>query len=136
MSEEGFTDASWADDGDMGAGLEEAQTDELVEQSAVVGYLGRGIPTLELLVRVELGTGGAADGGSTVTAADLVGQGEQKQVLVGHFLLARQGKAIGQGIEQTTEFEASQHGLELWLDDIGGHVSSPSVGWPLERGRA
>jgi len=35
MSEEGFTDASWADDGDMGAGLEEAQTDELVERSAV-----------------------------------------------------------------------------------------------------
>ena len=50
MREKRFAHAHWTYDGDMGVGVEEAQSRELVEQRRIEGDLGGGIPRSSRIV--------------------------------------------------------------------------------------
>jgi hypothetical protein len=70
---------------------------------------------------------GADGGGAAVAAADLVGEHEQEEVLVGHLLLAGDGEPLGQRVEDGRELEQLERGLEVGGDQVGRHASSPSL---------
>ena len=61
------------DDGDMVMALQEAEGRELVEEGAIEGDLGGGVPVLELGAGIEARALGPQGGGEAVAARDLVG---------------------------------------------------------------
>ena len=121
-----LADAHRPDDRDVRVRLEEAERDEFVPQRAVVGDFRSLVPALKLHLRVEVAALGAHGSGAAVAAADLVGEHEQEQVLVGHLLLPSDGEPLRQRVEYRRELEAPERGLEVSGDQVGGHGSSPS----------
>jgi hypothetical protein len=128
VGEEGLPHADGPDDGDVVVGLQEAERGELIQQCAVEGDLRGGIPVLELRGGVEARALSPEGRGQAVASRHLVGEDEQEEVLVGHLLLAGEGEALGQSVEEPGELEAAQHGLEIGRDGVGGHAGSPSSG--------
>src|SRR5439155_4136139 len=136
LGEEGLADADGADDRDVGVGFEEAQRDQLVEERLVEGHLGGGIPGLELHGRIELGALGAERGGLAVAARDLVAQDQEQEVGGRDLLLAGEGDAFRQAVEQARELEAAQYGAQIGREGVGGHESTSPFGSGWVKGRA
>jgi len=90
VGQEGLADADGADEGDMVMRLEEAKGDELVEQRAIEGDRGGGVPVLELSTRIEAGPLGAQGGGEAIATRRLVSEDEEQEVLMGQLLLPRE----------------------------------------------
>ena len=76
---------------------------------------------------IELGLVCPRLGRRAVAAADLVAEHEEQQILVRHLLLARQGQAIGKGIQHAAEFEPAQHGDQIGRERIARtHERAPA----------
>jgi hypothetical protein len=99
MGDESLAHADGAHDEHVVVGLEEAQGGELGQERTVEGDLGCLIPALKQAMRLEMTALGAESGGLAVAAGDFVLEGEQKQVLEGHLLLASEGESFGEGVE-------------------------------------
>ena len=99
VGEKGFPDADGADDGDVRMGIKKAQGGELIEQRAIEGDLGRGVPVFEAHGRIQVRLLDPEGDAEALAAGDFVAEGEQQQILMRHFLLSREGEPLGQGIE-------------------------------------
>jgi hypothetical protein len=55
-----------------------------------------------------------------VAASGFVGQHQQEEVLVRHFLLAAERESVGKCIEDGRELQTSQYSFEIGRDDISG----------------
>jgi hypothetical protein len=112
IGEEGLAHAHGADDGDVGALLEKAQGDELVEHGLVVADGSGLVPAFQAHGRVQacpLRTDGS---GLAVRAGGLVGENEQEEILVGGSGAGQLGSAAA-GIGQV----ADRLGL-VWDEDL------------------
>ena len=65
----------------------------------VVRDLGAGIPVLQTHGGIELRLGRPRADGHAVAPGHLVGEHQQQEILVRHFLLAGQGEALGEGVQ-------------------------------------
>ena len=72
---------------------------------------------------VQAGGAGAQGGGAGFAAGYLVGQDELEEVGVGHVLLAGQGEALGEDVQEPAELEGAQVVFEVGADGAGqdGH---------------
>ncbi len=113
VGEHGLADPDRAHDDDREGVLQEAQAAEFGPELTVEADLGLGIPGLHTHSGVELGHAGAVVARDAVAAGDLVAQDKFKEVLVGQLLLAGQGKALGQGLQDGAQLEAAQYLAEL-----------------------
>ena len=115
---------------------------ELVEEGAVEGHLGRGVPGLQAHGGVEVRALDAEGDGQALPAGDLVAEDQQQEILVRHLLLAREHEPLGQGVEHAREFEPTEGGLQIGADGVSGHadllqtgdqgVAGARIGWPGE----
>jgi hypothetical protein len=124
VSQEGLADADVSDDRDMVMRLDEAERSELGEQSLVEVNLGGGVPAFEAGVGLESSFLGAKSGGEAIASLHLVGEHEEKEVLVRGFVLASEEKPLGQGIEHARELQPAEHGSKIGFDGFG-HCESP-----------
>ena len=136
VGEKALADADGPDEGDVVMRLQEAERDELVEERAIEGDVGRGVPVLELGARVEAGPLRPQGGGQAVPARHLVGEDEQEELLVGQRLLAHEGEALGERVEDAREPEAPQHGLQIGRDGHRGSCGISFVRPRAQRGAA
>ena len=103
VREKGLSDADGTDDGHVAVRLDEAHRDELVEQLLVVLDLRRRIPSFEVHAGSELRALRACRRGGAIATLTLVGEQEEEEVLMRHLLLAREGDALGERVEQLAE---------------------------------
>jgi hypothetical protein len=108
--------------------LQEPERAELTEERPIEGDLGRGVPVLELGGRIEAGPLRPQGGGQAVPARHFIGEDEQEEVLGRQRLLAHEGEALGERVEDAREPEAPQHGFQVGRDQVGGHAGAPSSG--------
>src|SRR5271170_5578326 len=113
MREEALADTDGADDGDVGALLDEPQRDELVEQLLVEGDARGLVPALELHLGVEVRTLRAERGSEAISTRSFVLQHQEQQVLMRHLLLSRERQPLGQRVEHAAELEPLERGPEL-----------------------
>jgi hypothetical protein len=136
VSEEGFSDADMAHDGDVVMGFDESKGGELTEQGLVEVNLSGRVPVFESRVGLEPSLLGAQSGGETLATLALVGEHEKEEVLVRGFLLSCEDEPFRQGIEHARELESAKHGSEVGFNGFG-HCDSPF--WDrgfVARGRA
>ena len=124
VSEEGLADADVADDSDVVMRLDEAERGELGEQSLIEVNAGGRVPVLQVRVGLEASFLGAKSGREGVATLSLVGEDEEKEVLVRGFILASEKEPLGQGIEHARKLQSPKDGSKIGFDGFG-HRDSP-----------
>jgi hypothetical protein len=121
VSEEGFSDANGSDECDIGGVVEKAEREDLIEEFAVIRDLGGVIPTLQVRIRFQTTTLGPQGCRESVPSRGFIGEDLEKEVLVGHLVLAGQCQAFRQDIQQLGQSEAFEDGFEFCGNDVS-HV--------------
>jgi hypothetical protein len=104
--------------------FDEAERGELGEQSLIEVNAGGRVPVLQVRVGLEASFLGAKSGREGVATLSLVGEDEEKEVLVRGFVLSSEQKPLGQGVEHARELESPEDGSKIGFDGFG-HRDSP-----------
>jgi len=91
---------------------------EVVEEGAVKGDVGFGIPGVEVHRRGQVGAQDGRGDGKRVAARGFITEDDQEEILIGQRLLARQAEPLGQGVEHPRQFETAEDGFEVRRDQV------------------